>query len=911
MKDKELSQINKAVKLALLSTAVAAVSTPAVYAADEEKGEKIIVTGSRIKRVDIEGPSPITIIGRDEIDRSGDNSVADVLRSSVFNSFGSFRERSGVGNGATGNATVSLRGLGASRTLVLIDGKRAPSSPSSGGGGSQNLNLIPVAAVERIEILRDGASAIYGSDALAGVINIILRKDFDGLVLSAGAERPTEEGADGSSFSLSTGVTTGKGNITFVVDHVERKQLFSGDRDFTSTGLSVFGFPGSFYAYETDPVTGARAARVGTFADAQCPTNLGDSTDFPNSLLRFGGVICGFNYASTSANQAALTRDTVFISSNYELTESLNFTSRVMITQTKSTGRYAPAPVTSPFPTMAADNPNNPTNPVTGDPRFIGGGGPYELSIFYRNVPGGDRNTDVTDTLTDILLGLQGTENWGGGSDWELNVHHSRSKNIALQQGLGFASLLQNAIDDESFDLFNISTTGFDSSVAQSFSHEAIFESQVVNFSIDGNIVFDLFETDSGAAPLVLGFEYDDLNFFQLNDPQSNSGNVFGTSGGDNVNAGRFRKSFYAETVIPVTDQIELDIALRFDDYSDFGSTVNPKISASWRPTDELLVRASYGKGFRAPTMTQLFGNNSQSFNGAVDTLGAFNAGAACDAANPPAVCGTTQYQNFTGGNPNLDAETSESYTAGIVYNPFDDFSMGLNYYAIDLDDGFATTGLQAIFNNDFALRDSGGDPRVTRNSAGQVLFVNRSTGNTSIFEIRGVDFDASWGGIDAGEVGEFSFQFEYSQTLNFDSIDVNGATSVGVGEFFASETGQPEFKAQLNANWNKGNWGASAQLQFIPSLDHFATGDEDDVAAGIVAAVGDRYKDDKIDSWTTLDIQVTYSTDWDGKIIFGARNVTNEEPPINTQTLDSPFFIRSVYDIFGRVPYIRYEQSF
>ncbi len=891
--------VAKAVRYAL-ATGVAAtfVAAPTYAADDEEKGEKIVVTGSRIKRVDIEGPSPITVIGRDEIDQSGDNSVADVLRSSVFNSFGSFRERSGVGNGATGNATVSLRGLGASRTLILIDGKRAPSSPSFGGGGAQNLNLIPVSAVERIEILRDGASAIYGSDALAGVINIILRKDFDGLVITAGAERPTQEGADGSQFSLSTGVTSGKGNITFVVDHVERKQLFNRDRDFTATGLSVFGFPGSFYAYETDPVTGGRTNFVGLFPDARCPTNLGDSAEFPNSLLRFGGIICGFNYAATSASSAALTRDTVFISSNYEISDSLDFNSRVMITRTKSFGRYAPAPAAGGmpaglFPTMAADNPNNPTNPVTGDPRFIGGGGPYELDIFYRNVPGGTRDSNVTDTLTDILLGLQGTESWGGGTDWELNVHHSRSRNVDLGTGYGFGSLLQNAIDDGSYDIFNVNGN-FSEAVAAGFGHETVFEAEVVNFSLDGNIVFDLFETDAGAAPLVLGFEYDDLNFFQQNDPQSNSGNVFGTSGGDNVAASRYRKSLYAETVIPVTDQIEVDIALRFDDYSDFGSTVNPKVSASWRPTDELLVRASFGKGFRAPTMTALFGSNSQSFNSAVDTLGAQQAGAACQSATPPAVCGTTQYQNFTGGNPNLDAETSTSYTAGLVYNPFDDFSVGLNYYSIDLEDGFATTGLQSIFNNDAALFNSTGvgDPRVVRNGAGAVLFVNRAIGNTAQFEVSGVDFDVKWGGIDAGEIGEFAFQFELSQTLDFKSVDDSGAQDVGVGEFFADGTAQPEYKAQLNTNWTMGDWGASMQLQFVPALDNVASGD-------------------KLDSWTTVDFQVTYSTDWDGKIIVGARNLTNEDPPINTTTLDSPFYSQGVHDIFGRVPYIRYEQSF
>ncbi len=668
--------------------------------------------------------------------------------------------------------------------------------------------------------------------------------------------------------------------------------LYNRDRDFSSTGLSIFGFPGTFFAYGTDPVTGARDVNdyIGTFPDARCPTNLGDSAEFPNSLLRFGGAYCGFNYAATSANQAALTRDTVFIASNYELSDSLDFNSRIMITKTKSFGRYAPAPGAGGFPaglfpTMSADNINNPTNPVTGDSRFIGGGGPYELDIAYRNVPGGARDSNVTDTLTDILLGLTGTENWNGGTDWELNVHHSRSRNVDLGTGYGFGSLMQSAIDDESYDVFNINGN-FSEAQAQGFGHETVFEAEVTNFTFDGNMVFDLFETDAGAAPLVLGFEYDDLSFFQVNDPQSNSGNVFGTSGGDNVFASRYRKSLYAESVIPVTDQIEVDVALRFDDYSDFGSTVNPKVSASWRPTDELLIRASYGEGFRAPTMTSLFGSNSQSFNSANDVWGC--------SQGVPNTCATTQYQNFTGGNPDLDAETSTSYTAGVVYNPFDDFSVGLSYYDIQLDNGFATTGLQSILNNDNALRVAGGagDPRVIRNNAGAIQFVNRAIGNTAQFEVSGVDLDLNYGGLDAGEYGQFGFAFVLSQTLTFDSVDENGAADVGVGEFFADGSVQPEYKAQLSSTWTMGDWGAAMQVQYVPAVDNVDSGDT-------------------LAAWTTVDLQLTYSTDWDGKFIVGARNLTNEDPPINTTTLDSPFYSQTSYDVFGRVPYVRYEQSF
>lgn len=875
--------VAKAVRYAL-ATGMAAtfVATPA-FAADEEE-DKIVITGSRIKRVDVEGPSPITVIDREAIDASGDNSVADVLRSSTFNSFGSFRERSGVGNGATGNATISLRGLGSNRTLVLIDGKRAPSSPASGGGGFQNLNLIPIGAVERIEVLRDGASAVYGSDAIAGVINIILRDDFDGLIASVGAERPSQEGADAASFSLTGGVTSGKGNITFVLDHFERKELMNADRDFTGTGLSIFGFPGSYFAYDHASGGFNGGDFLGTFADSRCPTNLGDSADFPNSLQRFGGIICGFNYAATSANSAAIDRNTLFINANYELSDNVTFLSRTTVSRVHGQGRYAPAPETS-FATIGFDNP---INPMPG----------ADISVVFRNVPGGNRDTNTTDTLIDVLVGLEGSNDWLGGTDWNFAAHHARSHNVGLSGGLGIIPFFQQALTDGSFDMFGVRGDSLETidAVAQTFGHMAIFEAETITYTVDGDIAFDLFELPAGAVPIVLGFEYEDLNFFQKNDPQSNSGNVFGSSGGDNVKNGRHRLSLYTELNLPVLDNLEVSIAARYDDYSDFGDTVNPKISAAYRPTDTLLLRASFGKGFRAPTMTDLHGTTSQSFNSALDNYG-------CD-VGVPNTCATTQFEVISGGNDELQAEESESLTLGVVFSPFENFSVSLDYYDVELDSAISTTGLQSILNNDRTLRQGGGagDSRVSRNASGKIIApISLQTANTAAFNTSGYDIDVDYK-LDAGNTGEFGFNLIVSIVDEFESVDVDGAQDVGVGEFFEDATAQPDYRATFSTTWNRGDFGANIQVQYVPDMDFIDLDDESDTFNQSI---------DKLDEWTTIDVQFTYNTPWDGKLSIGARNITDEDPPINTTTLDSPFYAQTLHDIFGRVPYIRYEQSF
>ena len=240
---------------AVLSMALASRVAFAQDEADDEEGvelDRVQVTGSRIKRVDIEGSTPVTVISREDIDFSGDSTVAELLRSSTFNSFGSFRDQSGFGNGFSGASFVSLRGLGSQRTLILMDGRRLSAFPGGGGTGAVNLNVLPIDMIERIEILRDGASAVYGSDAIAGVINIISRKDMDGAIVTVQVESPEVDGGDAERYSVAGGMSGDRGNITFSMEHFRRDMVF--DRDVPEFAnavepgvdtISSFGFPGS------------------------------------------------------------------------------------------------------------------------------------------------------------------------------------------------------------------------------------------------------------------------------------------------------------------------------------------------------------------------------------------------------------------------------------------------------------------------------------------------------------------------------------------------------------------------------------------------------------------------------------------------------------------------------------------
>ncbi|MFK8016381.1 MAG: TonB-dependent receptor plug domain-containing protein, partial [Gammaproteobacteria bacterium] len=703
---KERNPIQDAVKLALSAGVAATVaSAPMAFAQSDDVAEqdKVTVTGSRIQRVDLETAQPVTTINREDIDASGEISVAEVLRGSTFNSFGSFRQSSG--SSAQSQSTVSLRGLGAARTLVLLNGRRMSGSPTFGAGSAANLNVIPIAAVERIEVLRDGASAVYGSDAIGGVVNIILRKDYEGLSMNVGMGRPTQDGGDEESFGVVGGVTSGKGNITFALDHAEQDIIFNGDRDFSAVGLSSFGFPGSFFA------SGPNGESLGTFPDARCPSAL-DSADNPASTI-LGGR-CRYNYAGVSANEASLTRDSFFVNTTYEVTDNIGFFAQGIFTKTDSFGRYAPTPQVggSPFlPTMSAANPNNPTNPANlvdsegndltpfhniVDP--ASGNtltGPFDLSIFYRNVPGGFRDSTVENTLIDGLVGLEGSNDWFGGAEWEVGLQNSRQTNRDTSRGLALREGLQAAIDDGSYDIFGVNGPT-DPAVAQTFVHEGFHDENTRITSLDGSLSFDAFQMAKGAVPVALGFEYRDEKFDQNYDALQNAGIVDGSAGGQDISGARSVFAIFGEGVIPVLDNLDISIKGRWDSYNDFGTAFTPQVGVAYRPIDSLLLRVNYGEGFRAPSMSQLYSGLAQSFNNAIDVTGcnaanddAVDAGGnivpgAIDPADPlQRACLSTQYQNLSGGNPLLDAETSKSFSAGVVWNITDDLFVNLDYYNI------------------------------------------------------------------------------------------------------------------------------------------------------------------------------------------------------------------------------------
>jgi iron complex outermembrane receptor protein len=886
--------------------------------------EQITVTGTRIKRADYEGPLPITVITREDIDASGEMSVAELLRTQPFNTFGSAKQSS---NTLSGNVNmVSMRGLGAWYTLVLINGRRMASAPTF-SSGAQSLSMIPLAAVERVEVLRDGASAIYGSDALAGVINIILRRDYSGINLSYMIGRPTQSGGDEDNYSITGGVSGARGNVTFGMDVQKQDNVYARDRDFTSEGTSFFGFPSSYFAYLTtdDPrnPTG-QFLSVGTFPDPRCPAELGTDPDFPWSAEEptfWGGTQCSYAFWGEHAWEADNDTKSFFVDAGYRISDRSEFFARGIFSYNEVESQWAASPA---WLLMSPDTPQNPTDPdnptnyrgdafggQSVDVDTDGDGvpdttveGPFDLSVFYRNVPGGNRVRRWDDMVLDYVAGIRGSVDWLGGMDWELAAQWSEQTSDIRGSGEALRPFLQAEIDSGALDIYGVSGPYGNDEIAAATRASATRSGDARHRIAggDGQVAFDAFQLDNGPVPVVLGFEYRDEDYDIAYDEQT----AAGAFGGDTVDAqpisgARAVKSLFAETSVPLLSRLDLGLAARYDDYNDFGTTVNPKVNVAFRPLDTLLLRASYGTGFRASELEVLYEPPSQARDRFIDSWRCSQTPEGDDTGRPivpPETlpqfhpCREQDYDTTWGGNPDLQPEESDNWTAGIVWSPTSDFSLIVDYYNIELKETIGRDPTQPLLDEELQLRQAGESGarvgEVVRFPSGRLRTVFTAYTNVDQIDTDGVDAEASFS-FSIGRLGDFSARLRWTRVLSYEQ-DVFGSGRRN----WAGEAGHPEDRGQLTVNWALGDYSAAVVGNYTSDQDgrHQAAGGDHHLA-----------------SFTTWDVQASYATPWNGQIAVGARNILDRDPP--RKTWGALAYDRGQHEIYGRVPYLRLEQDF
>ncbi|MGP1831886.1 TonB-dependent receptor plug domain-containing protein [Shewanella frigidimarina] len=853
----------KSVRLALISgAAAAAFASPAVFAADEDgaKVERIEVTGSRIKRSDLEGASPITTITTEDMKMEGNFTVADALRNSNLNSFGSFSERSG--SSAQSQATIDLRGAGSSRTLVLIDGKRFPGSPTL-GGASANLNAIPMAAVERIDILTDGASSTYGSDAIAGVVNIIMKKNYQGIEFNVGGgSRDQDGGLTSKEFSVVAGYQMDKGNITFSFDHQDRKGISDGDRPYTAASMTDFNGDGEIQAYEETAGWSIYGATVAApdFSTAQASllcddleseygSNVFQTVKADNDWGGAGSTYCMYAYANVSYNKASTERNTVYVDANYEIAEDVEWFGRVMVTAGNSFGRYAPPAAA--WNNMAADNPHNPYG--------------EETKGYFRWAGIGTRDGNVDDYNQDYLTGLRGTISALNDAEWEVYYHHNIADNKSIgEYYLSYAGLAYNQANG--IDLG--SEAGINNMKATTLTQgRATFD------QYSGGLGFDAFELPGGAVAHYVGMEYFDQQFSEVYDAQSEAGLV-GGSAGNSAGGDRQVWAMFYEAVLPLTDDIELNLAARYDDYSDFGDNVAPKASVRWQALENVVVRASYSEAFRAPSLDQLYAATTFSADDGTDYP-------FCQSADiSDADCSEKQYDTYIRANDGLGPETSQYVNLGVAWDIVDDIGIKVDYFNLNIDDVISRRTITNVMrgvaagtlveNETFYVNRA---PNGVDGSLGRALEVGTGYGNGDKLEITGIDvalnakFETS--------IGDIGFNWNNSFVLDYIQEVEGGSEAVDI----AGWNGSPDYKSNFTTNYSMGDHRLSWNMSYTAS-----TYEDDDTG--------------HLDSWLIHNLSYVYDAGNYGSLLLGINNLTDEDPVLSSVgTFDNA----DLYNNYGR----------
>ncbi|QJR10314.1 Vitamin B12 transporter BtuB [Usitatibacter rugosus] len=876
------------VALSVIATGAAAQQT--------QKVEKIEVTGSNIKRLDMETVAPVEIITRDQIERTGLPTVAEVIRNVPAAMSGSFNE-SFSNSFAPGASGVSLRGLGQKTTLVLINGRR-----TAGYGFAQNLqdtfvdlNSIPTSAVERIEILKDGASAIYGSDAIAGVVNIILRKDFKGLELNVSGGYAEGDWDTRLSGTWGMGdLAKDRWNVFGVVDYYKRDELLQSDTKFLHT-RDMRGYEGgrNFQSLTGGgtwrQLSATNALTANHRAISECA---GQVIDGPEAVRR--GLI-GAPAGNTAFNIPGNTFCSVDFKGQFSAlpgTERVGFMGRgtkifsdnmtgyvdVGYSQVKTDQTFQAASFVTtalqqtsvglrPFAYTANFAPGSAGNPFTSNARYVG----VQNDI-------GTRNQEITSDTFRILGGLTYTV-----GSWDFDSALSYSKNeidqvgtgrlslTGMSQALGIPSGLQPPIPLSSNSSYNLDRPSTNSqAVRDAITLEPVRKSESELKFIDTKASTELWQMAGGPAGLALGIEFRDESLKDRPDAAAQSGDILG-QGITATDGSRTNTSIYGEISLPITRSIEAQLAARYDHYSDYGNSTTPKVGVKWRPLSTLVLRANWGKGFRAPTLVEISPSVATFFTQVADP----NFGGAA--------------RNVSGsfaGNPNLEPEKSTSLTAGFVWEPTRDFSLGMSYYEINWKNIVVGNCCQDIV-------DSGDPTRVIRDPVtGEIVTVVGNFENQAKTEVKGIDLDARY--AMSTDIGKFTGRVNWTY---FDSFKENDTEVVGSN---AGTNTIPRAKGVVGLDWDYRAFSATVNMNYThgyhqtaASLASYMVPQDPQFQNGIYP--------EKVRHFRTVDIYARYNLNKNFQINASLVNAEDKTPPYDPGFSTTNLYDFSLFDIRGR----------
>ncbi|WP_372872049.1 TonB-dependent receptor plug domain-containing protein [Shewanella sp.] len=816
------------VKSALIATGTTSASWQAIADDTQAKEvERIAVTGSRIQRQDMETASPVTVIDASAIRAEGYTSVDQLLQAQP--AMAGMAVGGTTNNGADGVAQVDLRGMGANRTLVLLNGRRMVNS-GSGADSAVDLNTIPVAMIARVEILKDGASAVYGSDAIAGVVNIITKKDFEGFQFDVNGGVAGEGDGENVELSALYGFNTDSGNYTFGVSYSDRGGVMQKDRDWVQKGGSSF-------------------IPEGTLGGKMLDEN-GDWVDRSY----------GYDYTQDSWLQTPSTKYSLFANMTQELDGDLQLTGDILYTKRKSEQMMAAQPA-SVMLNVCGQPGVDPTKCITLDQAMIDGGIAADDTgrVEYRR-----RTNDVgnriyeqdTDTLR-ASVGLAGTMDINTGFNWDLSYTYGRNKAKTWVHNSINAKKMEQSIyaDQDAWFGGDSLTPAIIDDISYLEQTDGGNEQHLVSGVING----ELFDLSAGAVSFALGAEYRYDSGYYNPDPVIVAGE--GTAAQQDPTEGNYDVfSIYQEISIPFTEKLTGEFALRFDDYSTFGQATTWKVGLTYEASDDLMLRSVAATGFRAPNVSELYGGNTGSYDYLDDPWG--------NEQDPQILV------NYT-SDENLQAEESQSFTAGLVYSPsyIDGMSLTLDYWRFKIDNAISRLDVQAGLNACFA-GDASACETFNITPQGDLSNLTNPLTNVGYQDTSGIDFNLAYNFEGLGLDWKVSNDTTYLVKFEQDGIDYTGT----IGGMFG---GYAKWKNSFSVQAGQGDWSIMYSNRLIGSMEDINYGD-------------------KADAVLYHNISGMYHINDSISATLGIKNLTNEDPQMIASGNEAGT-VPEVYDTIGR----------
>ncbi len=871
---------------AILATLAFGIS-PAVLAQDAQEEDasttaqpatnldKVTVTGSRIKRVDIEGPTPVTVVTAEDIQAQGFNTVYEALNTLTQNDIGRLQNELTAGSFTQGAQFVSLRGLGPSYQLVLINGRRVADYPHPYNGQSNAINVgsIPAAAVERIEVLTGGASAIYGSDAVAGVINIILKTNYEGDLVTLRGGTTTEGGGDSGRVQWVGGKTGERWGVNYAFEYLHRDTIWASQRDFMDS-------------YRDDPsvdpngfVPAVEGIRLTIDGVRWWPDG------FEENCARFPAFEAVYNpnlatnnercyYYGYPATQTIRNQDenlSAYVYGTFDITDNLQAWGQVNYVQSEVELAMG-------------------TQFISGN---LGGGTSIQRIFTPDEVGGKEAQAGIYDEKSyDLAAGLRGTV-FDGRFDWDFTLSHSKYVSNNKQPWFVSDRLLGYFFTDQGFDLdryFNPLTPAAYNSMIDIARTDAESKSTQAQFVLSGDL-FDLPAGPVGFAAVVEGVssEYSirpDARLLPTYAGDDAFWNLTATQGGGE----RDRYAFGVETSIPVLASLKASLAARYDKYDDVTAVddaVTWSAGLEWRPFDNLLVRGAYATSFRAPDLHYVYAQESGFYTQVFDEYRCRRDG--FDPRDSSA-CNDSEYVyevfGMRRGSTDLEEEKGKSWSAGVVWDITDDLSFTVDWYKVRLEGGVADINRSYLFRQEAACllgTDRDGSPVDTTgcgfftgliqrdpDAGDEVVEIESFPINQSMLETEGVDASVRYQ-LDTDRLGEPGSEIRELRDNK---------------QFF-------NFRSRVNwgVDWRKDDWTATLYGYRWGSLPNWAeTG--------------------RIAPYLVWNASVKKDITRDVSLSFLVTNIFNNHHPKDDTFNTYPFFWRA-YDAIGREVFAQVDFRF